>query len=268
MGIYNCADTLAEALDSILAQTYTDWEMIMCDDASTDNTAAIARQYADRYNNFLLIRNEHNLGLAATLNHCLEYAESEFIARMDGDDLSLPERFERQVAFLDAHPEYALVSCGMINFDETGDWGRQILKAAPEKRDFIFGSPFCHAPVLMRREALNKVGNYTVRKELRRGQDYWLWHKFYMAGYKGYNLQEAYYKMRDDQNAVHRRKFSTYCDGAKMKWQILADLGFPATTRLVVTRDIVVGLLPSRLNARLHKIKVNHMSRKQANNQD
>lgn len=260
MGIYNCADTLAEALDSILAQTYTDWEMIMCDDASTDNTAAIARQYADRYNNFLLIRNEHNLGLAATLNHCLEYAESEFIARMDGDDLSLPERFERQVAFLDAHPEYALVSCGMINFDETGDWGRQILKAAPEKRDFIFGSPFCHAPVLMRREALNKVGNYTVRKELRRGQDYWLWHKFYMAGYKGYNLQEAYYRVRDDQNMLRRTKFRDCLNGTKIHLEVMRNLGIPCIYYPVALKGLVSAVMPHSLKNIIHKWRINRNS--------
>ena len=121
MGIYNCASTLAEAIDSLLAQTYTDWELIMCDDGSTDNTIAVAESYVERCDNILLIQNEHNMGLPATLNHCLEYAESEYIARMDGDDISLPERFAKEVDFLDTHMEYALVSCYMICFDEHGD---------------------------------------------------------------------------------------------------------------------------------------------------
>jgi len=193
MGIYNCADTLREALDSILAQTYTDWEMIMCDDCSTDNTMEVAQEYVDRYDNFLLIKNKRNSRLAATLNHCLEYAESEYIARMDGDDISIPERFAVQVAFLDAHPEYAFVSCSMINFDGNGEWGVQTKPEKPCIRDFVYTSPFCHAPVMMRRKVLNEVGNYTVKKALRRGQDFYLWHKFYRTGYKGYNIQTPYY---------------------------------------------------------------------------
>ena len=124
MGIYNCADTLEEAVDSILEQSFTDWELIMCDDGSTDRTLELARQYIVKYpDKFIILQNEKNQGLNYTLNHCLKYAQGEYVARMDGDDLSLPERFEKEVAFLDNHPEYAIVSTPMIFFDEKGDWG-------------------------------------------------------------------------------------------------------------------------------------------------
>lgn len=256
MGIYNCADTLQEALDSILAQTYTDWEMIMCDDCSTDNTMEIAQEYVDRYDNFLLIKNKRNSRLAATLNHCLEYAESEYIARMDGDDISIPERFAVQVAFLDAHPEYALVSCSMINFDKDGDWGIQTKPEKPCIRDFIYTSPFCHAPVMMRRKILNEVGNYTVKKELRRGQDFYLWHKFYRIGYKGYNLQTPYYKMRDDKNAAKRRTFKDDWYGTKIHLEVMANLDIPLYKRIRAFKGILIGLLPTSLRAWAHKKKL------------
>lgn len=83
MGIYNCASTLAEAIDSILAQTFTDWELILCDDGSKDDTYAVADSYRRRYpHKIILIKNPQNMGLNFTLNHCLEHASGEYIARI------------------------------------------------------------------------------------------------------------------------------------------------------------------------------------------
>ena len=86
MGIYNCADTLVEALKSLEAQTYQRFKVILCDDGSRDNTLEVAKKWAETHLNYIVIRNEHNMGLNATLNHCLEYVDTEFVARMDGDD--------------------------------------------------------------------------------------------------------------------------------------------------------------------------------------
>ncbi len=146
MGIYNCAHTLAEALDSLLAQTYQDFKVIMCNDGSNDDTYKIAASYAaSNPTKFVLINNERNMGLNYTLNHCLKYADTEFVARMDGDDISLPSRFEKEINFLDKHPEITIVSSPMIYFDEDGDFrnGGGIEKY-PTKNDFINGTPFCH----------------------------------------------------------------------------------------------------------------------------
>lgn len=227
MGIYNCAPTLSEALDSLLAQTYQDFKVIMCDDASRDNTLEVAQSYVERYpDKFILIRNKHNLKLAATLNHCLEYADTEYVARMDGDDISIPERFERELHFLDAHPEYALVSCPMIYFDENGDY--RIGHASGEPSIMAFNSsPFCHAPVMMRREVLNQIGNYTAEPRTERIEDYYLWFKFYYAGYKGYNLPEPLYKMRNDRNAFIRRKPKDRWRTYKITIEVKSKLGLP-----------------------------------------
>ena len=102
MGIYNCASTLREALDSLINQSYQDFEVIMCDDGSTDNTYAVAKEYCNLYpGKFILLSNDHNLGLNKTLNKCLQYAKGDYIARMDGDDISLPNRFKQEIEFLD-----------------------------------------------------------------------------------------------------------------------------------------------------------------------
>lgn len=207
MGIYNCAPTLREAIDSIVAQTYDNWEFIICDDGSRDESHAVALEYAEKDpRRFRIIQNEKNLGLNATLNKCLSLADGDYIARMDGDDLCAPDRFEKEAAFLNAHPEYAIVSCHMTTFDEEGTWGLVTAKETPQVRDFPTTVPmFVHAACMIRREAFLDVEGYTEDKRLLRVEDYHLWYKFYAKGYRGYNLQEALYHMRDDRNAKFRR---------------------------------------------------------------
>ena len=162
MGIYNCSDTLEEAIESLLNQTYSDYEIIMCDDGSSDETYEKAKEYEHKYpNKIRVLKNEFNLGLNKTLNRCLKEAKGEYIARMDGDDISLPERFQKEVDFLDRHPEFAIVSSPMIYFDENGDWKSGKAIEYPKKKDFIKHSPFfCHAPCMVRKEAYEAVKGY------------------------------------------------------------------------------------------------------------
>ncbi len=252
MGIYNCAPTLAEALDSLLAQTYQDFKVIMCDDGSKDNTLGVAQSYVDRYpGKFILIKNDRNIKLAATLNHCLEYVDTEYVARMDGDDISLPTRFEKQVAFLDNYPQYGLVSSPMIYFDETGDFRIGKAKEKPEPEDFRYGTPFCHAPVMVRTDVYRAVNGYTTGPYTERMEDYYLWYKIYKAGYKGYNLNEPLYKMRDDRNARGRRmSFSGRYNGLKTDIEILKGLKLLHPYRYPIFHFIagsVAQLLPNRL---------------------
>lgn len=253
MGIYNCAPYLQEALNSLYAQTFQDFKIILCDDGSTDDTYAIAQQNANEHSNIVLIRNEKNMGLNYTLNHCLEYADTEYCARMDGDDISLPSRFEAEVKFLDEHPEYAIVSCPMEYFDEDGIFNVGQGKGEVFKKDFIHGSPICHAPCMVRREAYIRVGGYTVSKDLLRVEDYHLWFKMYAAGYKAYMLSEPYYRMRDDRNAKSRRKWSGRIRQYKLMKKGFKMLDLPWYYQIYSIRPILVGLLPSCVYNMLHR---------------
>src|SRR5690625_2539021 len=131
MSVYNCENTLEESIDSLLVQTYRNFKIVICDDASSDNTWCLLQGYAKKNPNIILLKNETNIKLAASLNRCLAYADTEYIARMDGDDISLPIRLEKQIKFLDANKEFAIVSCPMIHFDESGDWGLGRVIAEP-----------------------------------------------------------------------------------------------------------------------------------------
>lgn len=219
MGIYNCAPYLQEALDSLYNQTFQDFEIVLCEDGSSDNTYEIAQENQKNHSNIVLLKNPHNLGLNQTLNNCLAVAKGEYIARMDGDDVCVPTRFEKQIKFLDEHLEYAITSNSMIFFDENGEFGRGKAKEGePTKEVFNYGSPFCHAPCMVRKEAYDAVGGYTVDPKLLRLEDYNLWMKMYAAGYRGYNLGEYLYMMRDDRNAVARRTVRARMNGIYAHW--------------------------------------------------
>ena len=253
MGIYNCASTLPEALDSLYAQTYQDFKIILCDDGSKDNTYEVAKEYADKHGNIVLIKNEKNMGLNYTLNHCLEYADTEYCARMEGDDISLPTRFEKEIKFLDEHPEYAIVSTPMIYFDEHGDFRVGKGKGEPEITDFLSRAPFCHAPCMIRTEAYRAVGGYSVDKRLLRVEDDHLWFKLYAAGYKGYNLQEALYKMRDDRKALARRTWWSRKNEMYVRHIGFKMLHLPWYYQLYVLRPLFAYIAPRWIYKLYHK---------------
>ena len=256
MGIYNCASTLGEAVESILAQTYTDWELIMCDDGSADNTYEIAEKYRARHpEKIKLIRNEKNSGLNKTLNHCLKYAEGEYIARMDGDDISVAERFEKEVEFLDNNPEFSIVSCPMIYFDENGDWGKGTPIQFPQPMDFVKGTPFCHAPCMVRAEAYRKVGGYSENEKTLRAEDYYLWFCMYALGIRGANLEEPFYKMRDDEKAYRRRTFKYALNESYVRFTGYRMLKLPFYTYISALRPIIVNIMPKKIYEYLHNKK-------------
>lgn len=258
MGIYNCAPYLQEALDSLYAQTYKDFKIILCDDGSKDDTYAIAQRNAEKHSNILLVRNDRNMGLNYTLNHCLEYADTEYCARMDGDDISLPIRFEKEINFLDEHTEYDIVSCPMVYFDENGEFGRGMCnEGEPKKADIIYGPPFCHAPCMVRTTAYKAVGGYTVDKRLLRYEDYNLWTKMYEAGFRGYNLGEPLYAMRDDRNAAKRRSLKARLNGIYAHYVAyrklrLSAIGFAKYSIYA----LIAGIVPVFVYDYIHKRKI------------
>ena len=193
------------------------------------------------------------MGLNQTLNNCLGVAKGEYIARMDGDDISMPLRFEQEVKFLDEHPEYAIVSTPMEYFDENGTWATGTAISEPQPRDFLHGTPFCHAPCMVRRQAMLSVGGYTDDKKFLRVEDYDLWIKLYHAGHRGINLSEVLSRMRDDRNATARRKFRYRINEARVKAKAVRLLKLPVWCYVYTLRPILVGLLPTPLDTLLHK---------------
>lgn len=257
IGIYNCAPTLQEALNSLYAQTFQDFEIILCDDGSKDETWKIAYKNQGQHSNITLLRNDKNMGLNFTLNRCLSVASGQYIARMDGDDISMPSRFEQEVSYLDTHPNTAIVSSAMIYFDDNGIYqnSRHVI-SDPKPKDFINGTPFSHPACMVRKEAYDAVGGYSVDEKLLRVEDYHLWFKLYAAGYRGHNISEPLYKFRDDRNAVARRTFRNRINEAYVRHIGFKMLGLPWYYQIYALRPLLVGLLPRPIYIYLHKRKL------------
>lgn len=257
MGIYNCEKYLIDSIESLLNQSFGEWRLIMCDDGSTDNSYIIAREYANKYKDrILLLKNKQNMGLNYTLNKCLNNATAKYIARMDGDDLCHPERLRKEYEFLEKNTEYSFVSTNVILFDENGEWGCVINPKSPIKYDFLKGSPFCHAAVLIKREAMLDVNGYTISDKLLRVEDYHLWFKLYEKGYIGYNLQEKLYLMRDDQNAIKRRTWKNRKNEYYVRKIGYKMLKIPFYLRVYQFRPIILGIIPQKLYRFLHRVRL------------
>lgn len=253
MGIYNCADTLAQAVSAIQNQTYSNWELILCDDGSSDHTFEVAQSLAVQDKRIILLRNDQNRGLNQTLNYCLSVATGDYIARMDGDDNCVPERFAKQLCFLETHPEFQITSCPMILFDEDGEWGQTTVPQYPSPQDIVSGTPISHAAVMLRKECMDAVGGYTVDKRMLRVEDVDLWIKLYAAGFRCCNIQEPLYLMRNDKNALNRRKYRYRINSTFVRLQGCKMLNLGVRSRLKAFRPMINGLVPAKLRQAIRR---------------
>ena len=163
MAVYNGMPYVRQAVASILKQSFTDFEFLVIDDASTDGTAACVRSFADP--RLRLVRNEHNIGQAPSLNQGLALARGRFIARMDADDVCLPERLERQVALLQARPDLAVVGTWMYGVNAKGRanvlFGETLENFGAYVGLLTMGiSPICHPSAMFRRDVIRELGGY------------------------------------------------------------------------------------------------------------
>ena len=193
MPVYKTAPYLREAMDSMLCQTFKDFELIVLNDCSPDNAEEILDAYDD--SRIVRYKGENNVGLSNVLNVGIGMARGKYIARMDSDDISLPQRLQVQVDYLDKHPDVDLVSVGMRLFGaKEGTWIREI---NPEKVkiEAMFHSPVLHASSVWRKDAFEKQG-LRFRQEMVPAEDYDLWTRAMLKGLKLVNLPEVLYEYR------------------------------------------------------------------------
>lgn len=268
MATYNCADTVEQSIMSIVNQTFKDWEFIICDDCSFDNTMDILNMYKERYpNRFIIIHNDKNSKLAFSLNRCLQLANGEYIARMDGDDESYPERLERQVNFLDTHLEYAVVGTAMIPFDENGDRPIMLANPEPQKRELVSGPCFFHATIMMRKEAYKAVDGYYVSKRTQRAQDYDMWFRFFANDLRGYNLQEGLYHVRENQEAMKRRTLRSRCYEVQTRLKGYRLLNYPWYIYYNAFKPVFIALIPNGIMQKYHVLSMKKRAKKENYNE-
>lgn len=245
MAAYNCESTISEAIDSILKQTYSNYELIICDDCSTDETYRILTKYKKKYEDkIILIQNSENKKLPYSLNHCLEYASGQYIARMDGDDISLPDRFEKQVYFLKNHPEIDLVGTAMTVFDGQKVVGSVVKPEKVDKYSLKISPCFCHATIMTYKYVYDELNGYSLDKKNIRVEDVNLWFRFFAHGFNGANLSEELYVVTDDNTAYKRRKFKLRINAMRTLYDGYKLLDYPLKDYPLIILPVIKGLAP------------------------
>jgi len=208
MAVYNCQKYLSCAIESILDQTFVDFEFIIADDASTDNSLDIIRNYASRDPRVRVVANSSNLGLTNSLNKAVKLASGSFIARMDGDDVAYQNRLAKQISFMIKNPEYVCIGAQAHIIDEDGDIIEEWLKPTQSgdiKRKLLLdgGGQIIHPLAVFTRAAFEEVGGYDPRYAI--SQDYDLLLRLAEIGELG-NLSDFLLKYRRHKGAITSSK--------------------------------------------------------------
>lgn len=181
--VYNGEKYLAKAIESVLNQTYTNFEFIIINDASTDNTAAIIYAYSHKDNRIKYVENKSNLRVVGSLNRGIELATGEFIARMDADDIALPTRFAAQVNFLNAHPDISMIDVLMEYIDENdaplNQFNYRCFEPAAIRKKLANNNVLGHSSIMIR-TAILKKHRYNVTWY----EDYELWLRLTSNGHQ------------------------------------------------------------------------------------
>lgn len=256
MGAYNCEDSLTDCVKSIQNQTYDNWEFIICDDCSTDRTYKVAKSLATQDSRIVVIQNKENSKLPTTLNHCLKVAKGKYVARMDADDICLPDRLAQQVEYLESHSEVAVVGGAIIPFDDISEKRPRVPKEHPKAKDMVKDVPFYHPTIMMRKEVYDQLGGYTEAKRTIKGQDADLWFRFYANGYIGYNLQKPVLKYHESIDDYKKKRNYTTAWGMTQTRFIGFKLNkFPFYLYLLTLKPLVAVAIPRKLMHLLHNRK-------------
>jgi glycosyltransferase involved in cell wall biosynthesis len=176
--VYNAEKYLSQAIDSIINQTFSDWELIIIDDGSLDSSGDIARAYSDKDGRIKFYENEQNSGLIYTLNKGIKLCQCEYIARMDADDIAMPTRLEKQVRFMDNHADYAMCGSYAQVIDENGKIIGKITALSSDEYlriNLLFSVPFVHPSVMIRASILSN--GYLFDPRFKHAEDYDMWRR-------------------------------------------------------------------------------------------
>ena len=222
MGVYNCPkkEMLIQAVESVLNQTYSDFEFLICDDGSTNNTFKWLEELSKLDTRIKLIKSEKNCGLAVALNKCLEKATGKYIARQDVDDYSMENRFKIQLDYLEKHKNISFVGSDCFLYDKNGLFGERSMPSYPSKKDFLFNSPFIHGTTMFRREVFDNDEGYRLIGMCNKYEDYEFFMRLYSRNLIGANINQLLYtfyseerknkvplKMRIDEFFVRKKGF-------------------------------------------------------------
>lgn len=236
-----------------MAQTYPYFEFLICDDGSSQSAIRYLDEVAGDEPRVRLIRGPECLDLASKLNLCLSAARGEYIARMDDDDYSHPDRLGKQLSFLLQNEEMAFAGCNVTLVQNGAPAGVRTFPERPTVRDFYMTQPYIHPALMFRREVLAAVGGYSEEKRQVLCEDYDLLLRLYAMGYQGSNLQEPLLDYTVPASAKGNRTMVHRWNEAVTRYNRFKELGCLPEALPWVFKPLGVGLLPESMLSKLKR---------------
>lgn len=252
MAIYNQEKYLKEAIESILKQTFKDFEFLVIDDKSTDGSLAIIKNFHDQ--RIKLFQNKSRLGLSKCLNLLINRARGAYIARMDGDDISFPNRLEKQSAFLNKNPQVVLVGSWAIIINQQGQEVGKLqypINYQDIKRSILSYNPFIHPSVCFRKEIIQEIGGYD--KQLFYCQDYDLFLRL-VTKYPCVNIPEFLFKFRWQPDFAKQKK--QHLTALKIRLKAIRDYGYRKWEIVKLIQPLLAYLTPTSIKQIYWRLKL------------
>ena len=255
MSVYNAQTYLNEAIESILNQSFSDFEFLIINDCSEDDTRKILDGFARQDHRIKLLTNKKNLGLTKNLNRLVQMSNGEYIARMDADDISLSERFKEQIDYFESHTDIDITGTYSQNISSEGKvigerkvphTHEEITKLLPKL------NPLSHPTVMFRTSALKRIGGYNERYKT--SQDFHLWFKATGHGLKINNIPKVLFQYRMNDSYVSRKSFQYRLNEFKIKldgYKLIKHPWYKYHTALI---SLVLAILPPFLFNQLKKL--------------
>lgn len=237
---HNGEKYIGGCLESLKKSTHSNYEIIICDDASTDDSYEILLRYSKEDDRIKILKNDTNMYAAYSRNKCLDECKGDYIMIQDIDDFSAEDRMEK---LIDAIKSYNVdfASSAVYCFESEPDEYNSIIypkKLRPSKYDFLWNLPFHHPATMFTKSCLISVGGYRVSQETRRGQDYDMFMRMYSKGFKGINIPEPLYYFRVDRSNILRRSWSARKDEMKIRIYGFKSLGLMPLGYIFVIKPI------------------------------
>ncbi|WP_340611309.1 glycosyltransferase [Xenorhabdus bharatensis] len=266
MSVFNGYEFLSEAVESILNQSFYDYEFIIVNDDSTDNTSQVLSEFQKRDSRIKIITNAYNMGLAKSLNMAISLSRGEFIARMDADDYSFPDRLKKQYDFMVEHTDVIVCGTAMSIYEEPGNNKIPPLSHENIISRIAFDCPFYHPTVMIRKETFLKLG-VSYPENYKRAQDYGLWVSLFLLtigkGYRFINLPDVLLKYRVHPEKVRDDDYNEQLlYSAESQFKLIPYLGIEVDLNSLVKinlRDKLSGYEIIKLNRILKQIAMGIM---------
>lgn len=236
------------AVESILKQTFTDFEFIIVDDSKDQHLETYMEKFID--DRIKLVPNKGNYGLVYSLNHAIEVAQTDYLVRMDTDDISLPERIEILYKEITQHPEFSVISTSLIEFDDSGKY-KEIIYDSEYNYELIMNRQVpVHATAIMKKKDVVSIGNY---KNYSRAEDFVLWCELLLSGFRLKSIPLILYKYRVSEMDLSKRKLKYRKDEVKARIKYYRLMGATPIQMLSISKSIIAGILPNRIMYLYHQ---------------